>query len=218
MNYGIDVAYSRTVDGSNILLFNRNNNVCQEWSFGLLKAAESTPAPEPTPTPTPTPTPAPEPTPTPAPEQKYKTIDDGKYTILSALRSYYALDVQGASVNNGANIATWTQNNGFAQTFEMKYDSARDAYRVTNVHANKALSFSSANAVPNANIQINTIADTCNQYWRFIKKPNGKYNIVSSCDMNYGIDVAYNRTIDGSNIVLFNRNNNTCQEWNLYKQ
>jgi len=218
MNYGIDVAYSRTIDGSNILLFNRNNNVCQEWSFELLKAAESTPAPEPTPAPTPTPTPAPEPTPTPAPEQKYKTIDDGKYTLLSALRSYYALDVQGASVNNGANIATWTQNNGFAQTFEMKYDSTRDAYRVTNIHANKALSFSGANAVPNANIQINTVADTCNQYWRFIKKPNGKYNIVSSCDMNYGIDVAYNRTIDGSNIVLFNRNNNTCQEWNLYKQ
>ena len=200
-NYVLDIACSYTKDGSNIILFHDNGgSKNQEWSFEKLESSTSSETPAPTQT------------------ASNQVLPNGKYAILSALRANFAIDIWGGYKNDGANVNAWTQNNDVAQIFEITYDSSRDAYHMVNPNSGKALSFAGTKTVDSANIQISNVSDSCSQYWKIIKKSNGKYMIASSCDANYVLDIACSYTKDGSNIILFHDNGGSKnQEWSFEK-
>lgn len=214
-SYVFDVSESKTTDGTNIILYQKNGGKNQEWSFDKIseKVVEQ-PASEPEKPDTPTEPEVPEEAPV---QQKEPEIPNGRYAILSALRANYVIDVYGGKTNDGANISTWTQDNNIAQLFDFEYDAKRDAYRMVNVNAKKAISFAGSTAQDVANIQLAALADSCSQYWKITKSTSGKYNIASSCDESFAIDIAYGYTKDGSNIILYHKNSSKNQEWSFEK-
>ena len=50
-----------------------------------------------------------------------KTIDDGTYTIKTAIDENYVLDIGGASVEDGGNVQLWNNCSVAQQKFKVKY-------------------------------------------------------------------------------------------------
>lgn len=102
-------------------------------------------------------------------ELKYARIEDGFYTIRSAIDSSFVLDVQAASNAAGANVQLWEGNGSAAQTWYISGD-ADGSYTIESVCSGLFLDVQWASRGVGANVWQYSASSTPAQKWRLVER------------------------------------------------
>ena len=134
-----------------------------------------------------------------------KTIEEGSYTIRSAMNTEYLIGVAGESKNAGANIELQKNSGKKSQTFTIKYIS-NGYYTIQASHSNYFLDVEGASKQIGANVdQWPSNYGGANQQWLIKSAGNGYYYIISKCNGLY-LDVEGAKCASGSNIDMWASN------------
>ena len=143
-------------------------------------------------------------------------LEEGEYTIVSALGSSLVADVAGGNNKNGANLQTYGVNGTDAQNFAtVTYDEKTGYYIIENPEFDRVLDVSNSSTESGANVQIWSYNDqVCAQKWIIVQDESGKYNILSSCS-RLALDVTNGSTQPEANIQVYEYNNTASQQWDF---
>lgn len=142
-------------------------------------------------------------------------IEDGTYSIKTALNNKYGLDVSCISKNNGANIQLFEYVKENQQRFQVKYDGD-GYYTITALHSGKVLDVASAGKNPGTNVQQYESNNSNAQKWIIKDAGNKCYNIISKCNGLY-LDVNAGSAKNGSNIQVYTANGTNAQKFKFVK-
>lgn len=143
-------------------------------------------------------------------------IQEGVYTIQSALDANKVLDVLNGSKSNGGNIQIYSSNGTPAQKFKIE-SAGNGNYRIRNVNSGMVLDVTNAGLDAGTNVQQWMSNGTFAQQWRFVDAGNGYYYIQSVCNGLY-LDVSAGSTKNGTNVQVYTANQSTAQKFKLVKQ
>ncbi len=194
-NYCLDLYSSRTVNGNNVDIYERNNSNAQRWVFrNKLNYRESLDQ---------------------LANENKNVLANGTYTIASKINDNYVLDMASSTLSNGGNVQLYEANGTKAQSFIVNHD--KNGYvTITNENSNKVIEVNSNSAANMANIQQNQSNDSYRQKWIAIKNSDGSIELVSALNKNYCIDLYSSRIVNGNNVDLYQRNSSNAQKW-LFK-
>lgn len=142
----------------------------------------------------------------------YADIEEGTYTIQTALSTKKVLDVLNGSCDNGANIQIYDKNGTSAQNFVIKKISDHE-YQITCEKSGKALDVAGASTSAGANVWQYSKNNSNAQRWRFIDAGNGYYYIVSN--LGKVLDINCAGTANGTNVQTYTFNKSNAQKWKL---
>ncbi|MEE1492324.1 MAG: RICIN domain-containing protein, partial [Massilioclostridium sp.] len=116
--------------------------------------------------------------------QAKKTIDNmgefGGFYSITSKRNGKALEVAGASSDNGGAIQVYTYAEGQNQQWEVK-DAGEGFYKLINRHSGKALDVISSGTTNGAwTHQWEDIQGAQSQLWQLVKEEDGSFKIKSS--------------------------------------
>ncbi|MDE5600294.1 MAG: RICIN domain-containing protein, partial [Oscillospiraceae bacterium] len=127
------------------------------------------------------------------------SIENGIYAITSNSDNSYALDVNGASFNNGDNIQIWTNNDSLAQRY--KFEKIENGYyKIIAQCSEKSLYVEDGKTENGTKLKQWDYDSLAAQKWMLEKNNDGSYSIVSRCNGKY-LDIAGNLVESGTNIV-----------------
>lgn len=194
-NYCLDLYSSRTVNGNNVDIYERNNSNTQRWVFrNKLNYRESLDQ---------------------LANENKNVLANGTYTIASKINDNYVLDMASSTLSNGGNVQLYEANGTKAQSFIVNHD--KNGYvTITNENSNKVIEVNSNSVANMANIQQNQSNDSYRQKWIAIKNSDGSIELVSALNKNYCIDLYSSRIVNGNNVDLYQRNSSNAQKW-LFK-
>lgn len=140
-------------------------------------------------------------------------IQDGWYTIGTALKSSMCMDVNGGGTSNGTNIHIYASHGGANQRFYISSVGAGWYKIMSGVGNNMALDV--ANGGGNgANVQLHSYNGSAYQLWRFGSAGNGYYHIQNK--LGYYLDVNGGGTRNNTNILVYQKHGGANQKWRLY--
>lgn len=128
-------------------------------------------------------------------------IEDGYYRIKSVLDTKKVLDVVSGSVENGANIQLYENNNTDAQKFHISKNSD-GFYTIQNIKSKKALDVAEAKFENNINVQQYQINNSDAQKWKIEHVKNTYYRIKTKIN-NLCITVDGGKTENNANIKIY---------------
>ena len=144
-----------------------------------------------------------------------KTIEDGKYEIVTALNENLCLDVAGGYTYNEANVQLYTYMGLRNQQFNVKY-LGDGYYSITAVHSGKMLDVAGAGKTNGTNVQQYQSNNHDAQKWIIKDVGNGYYNIISKWNGLY-LDVKEAKASNGTNIQMYQNNGNNSQKFKFKK-
>ncbi len=151
-----------------------------------------------------------------ADEEETVNLEDGFYTIASALGNNQVIDVDNASKLDKANVQIYTSNSTNAQKFKLiKNDDG--TYCIVNRNSNKALDVKDGVAFNGANVWQYERNGTNAQKWILEDAGNGYYYFVSKLNSKYCLDVASGSNKSGTNVQIYEKNNTASQQFKLEK-
>ncbi len=181
-NLYIDIDGASTKNGTNIQLYEGNNTLAQKF---ILEKVEE-----------------------PRPE---KTIDDGVYTISTALNASKVLEIKDGNKSNYANLQISTNINKDYQKFKVTY--LNDGYyRIESINSKKVLDVNGAGERNGTNVQQYESNGSDAQKWIIYKTKDGYYNIISKCNGLY-LDIAGASTKDKTNVQVYSENESKAQKF-----
>ena len=134
------------------------------------------------------------------------------YTLFT--NSNLALDLPGNSSANGTKLQIYTSNNSAAQKFT--FSPVENNYYVIKNQTGKVLDLPGGDTYNGNPIQLHNYNATCAQKWSLVRKPNGKYKILSACNGKKALDINGARTNKpGEKVQLWDDNGSVAQEWGL---
>lgn len=150
-----------------------------------------------------------------AQSQTTKSLENGVYTIYSALGSNMVLDIDGGSENSGANLQLWTKSNVDQQKFKIEYLN-NGYYKIISLKSNKVLDVANGSNQNGANVWQYDNNGTKAQQWIIKDAGNGYYNIVSAVSGLY-LDVENGKKNCGTNIQVYQEDNTKKQKFKFSK-
>ena len=145
-----------------------------------------------------------------------KTLEEGEYVIASACGSGFVLDVESASVQNGANVQIYSTNMTDAQKFLVSFDPFTGFYTIANKKSGKVLDVESGSAASGVNVSQYESNETLAQKWRIIDRGDGTYAIVSALASSLALDVYGASGKNGTNVEIYNRNDTAAQKFTFF--
>lgn len=157
-------------------------------------------------------------------EPECARIEDGFYTICSAIDSSFVLDVRAASSAAGANVQLWSGNGSAAQTWYVSGDE-NGLYTIESMCSGLFLDVQWASRDDGANVWQYSASSTPAQRWKLVERVSGAsreaeaspaYSLVSECN-GLALDVSGARAENGSNIQCYTPNTTDAQSFVLRK-
>ena len=147
---------------------------------------------------------------------KVFALEDGVYTIHSAINDNYVLDITGGIVYNSNNLQLYQNNNSNAQKFRIT--NLSDGYVKISSIINDSYSLDVTGSYYNngTNIQIYQSNGLDSQEWVIKKLSEGNYSIISA-NNSYCLDIEGGNIVNQSNVQLFNCNNTGAQKFSFKK-
>jgi hypothetical protein len=143
-------------------------------------------------------------------------LNDGIYTISTALAANRSLDVSNAGTSNGTNIQLWASNSTNAQKWQVL--RTKDGfYIIKNILSGSTIDLSNAKTANGANIQLYSPNSTCAQKWQIEPLENDNWKISSACSAAYVIDVSAANSTIGTNVQIWQSNGTNAQKWRFNK-
>jgi len=151
--------------------------------------------------------------------------DDGSYTI-TCVSSGKALDVAGGGADNGTNVAQYAPNGTAAQRWFIE-DAGNGRVSLRSKCSNKYLDVKGGSMQNGSNIQIWQSNNSDAQKFRLIEYvefgalstslEDGYYQILSSVDDEYAVDVNAGSIVEKSNVQIEKRSKSESQVFHLTK-
>lgn len=143
-------------------------------------------------------------------------IEDGIYTIKSALNEQYVLDIEASSQKDGGNLELWNNGNTDNQRFILKY-LGDGTYSIVALHSKKAIDVEEGRKEKGTNILQWGYHGGNNQRWIIKSAGNGNFNIISKGNGLY-LDIPNSKAGNGSNVQVWTQNGAKNQEFKFVKQ
>lgn len=140
---------------------------------------------------------------------------NGTYKLASAINGNYVIDVNGASLLDGANIQLYQDNGSNAQKFTFTKQSD-GYYTIKNVNSGKMVDCFGAGKSKGTNICQYESNNTAAQRWKVTSVGNGYYTLTCKCN-GLLIDVSGGISANGTNIQMYSANKSAAQKWKLIK-
>lgn len=141
------------------------------------------------------------------------SIANGTYKLVSAVNNYSVMDVNGASLSDGANVQLFQDNGSSAQRF-MITRQPDGYYTICNAGSKKMLDCAGAGKYNGTNVQQYTANSSPAQRWKITNTGNGYYTLTCKCN-GLLVDVSGGRSINGTNIQMHTANGSAAQRWKL---
>lgn len=145
----------------------------------------------------------------PIPEET--ALEEGEYSITTALDSGCSLDVCYGSRSNCANIGIYSVNGTVSQLFDLTRNSD-GTYTITAAVSHKVLDVKNGNAADGTNVQQYVSNQTSAQKWYIIQNGDGTYTVYSALSGSV-LDVAGGKTANLTNVQEYSPNNTAAQKW-----
>lgn len=143
-------------------------------------------------------------------------LEDGIYTIKSALNEQYVLDIEASSQKDGGNLELWNNGNTDNQRFILKY-LGDGSYSIVALHSRKAIDVEEGRKEKGTNILQWSYHGGNNQRWIIKSAGNGNFNIISKGNGLY-LDIPNSKAGNGSNVQVWTQNGAKNQEFKFVKQ
>ena len=140
-------------------------------------------------------------------------IEDGVYTIASAISKTAHLEIGGASNSNGAQAQVYSNNCSAAQRWSIS-SLGNGLYKIINAASGKSLDVAGAKIGNGARVQQYSWNGTDAQKWRIETTSTG-YAIYSALSSTYLLDLAGANTQNCTVVQLYKSNETKAQRWNL---
>ena len=128
-----------------------------------------------------------------------KLIEDGIYTISTALSKNKVLDISEASLANTANLQIWEDVNVPQQKFYLKFENGY--YTFKNLNSGKMVDVSRGDTAKGTNVWQYEENNTDAQKWVITKTTDGYYNIISKSSGIY-LEVLNGVISNGANVQI----------------
>jgi hypothetical protein len=142
-----------------------------------------------------------------------ETLEDGCYSIASALDKSAVVDIASGSKDNAANAQVYQSNSTAAQKFIFTHRLS-GLYVISNVGSAKVLDVDSGSSASGANVRQYTSNSTLAQMWYLTKAADGTYVIHSANSANV-LDLLAGRAANGQNVQQYEANGTAAQRWVL---
>jgi hypothetical protein len=123
------------------------------------------------------------------------------------------MDVWGASMTNGANVAQGTPNANANQKFTFTH-LGDGMYKIIASHSGQSLDVNNFNKANGANVEQYPYNATTNQQFVLVSTGDGFYKIIARHSGRV-VEVAGASTVNGANVQQWDNNNQTCGQWKL---
>ncbi|OFK23328.1 RICIN domain-containing protein [Olsenella sp. HMSC062G07] len=140
-------------------------------------------------------------------------IDDGVYVVANS-GSGHALDVNAASLADGANVQQYAPNGTLAQAFRLSYDAATGYYTVINAQSGKVLDVAGGRSGDCTNVQQYASNGSAAQRWVIRRLDDGTFGFFSAID-GRALDIASGSLSSCANVQTFRWNGTRAQRWTL---
>jgi uncharacterized protein YjdB len=138
-------------------------------------------------------------------------LEDGTYTVSTALKDGMVLDVAGGSKSDRANVQLGGSNGGANQKWRVSHDS-KGYVTLANVNSGKVLDVAGGSARNGANALQYSPNGGRNQKWVAVRS-GSSYRLVSALSQSLVLDVAGWSTKNGANVDVWTSNGGANQQW-----
>ena len=138
-------------------------------------------------------------------------LEDGTYTVSTALKDGMVLDVAGGSKSDRANVQLGGSNGGANQKWRVSHDS-KGYVTLSNVNSGKVLDVAGGSARNGANALQYSSNGGRNQKWVAVRS-GSSYRLVSALSQSLVLDVAGWSTKNGANVDVWASNGGANQQW-----
>ena len=138
-------------------------------------------------------------------------LEDGTYTVSTALKDGMVLDVAGGSKSDRANVQLGGSNGGANQKWRVSHDS-KGYVTLANVNSGKVLDVAGGSARNGANALQYSSNGGRNQKWVAVRS-GSSYRLVSALSQSLVLDVAGWSTKYGANVDVWASNGGANQQW-----
>ncbi|WP_373176283.1 RICIN domain-containing protein [Bifidobacterium adolescentis] len=138
-------------------------------------------------------------------------LEDGTYTVSTALKDGMVLDVAGGSKSDRANVQLGGSNGGANQKWRVSHDS-KGYVTLANVNSGKVLDVAGGSARNGANALQYSSNGGRNQKWVAVRS-GSSYRLVSALSQSMVLDVAGWSTKNGANVDVWTSNGGANQQW-----
>ncbi|MGZ3750547.1 MAG: RICIN domain-containing protein, partial [Mucilaginibacter sp.] len=140
----------------------------------------------------------------------------GAYYRLINQNSALAMDVNGASLANGANIIQWPQNGGNNQQWVIT-DNGSGYYKIVNRNSGLALDVNGGSTTSGATIIQWPWNSGNNQQWQLTSVSTGVYKVINR-NSGLAVDVSSASKSYGANLIQSPWNGGANQQWQIVQQ
>ena len=192
----LDICGKKMANNTNIWLWGYYGANTQKWKLNAVKSANDTPT---------------------ISSLKPVTIDNGWYKITSSANSNLAIEVQGGTNANGANIYGNTKNGSNNQDFYFEQISGNE-YAIKTAVSDKAraLDVVGGNSANGINVRQWDYSDRKAVHWKLYTDDEGNYVLVSSTGDKV-LDLTGAKSTAGTNVWTWDYYGASTQEWKLTK-
>lgn len=187
-NACVEVADGSTASGANIQEWELNGASCQNWILEKVDAFGV-------------------------------TMDTSVNYMFKNSNSNLYMEVANASAEDNANVQQWgADSSANHNTWSLKEFGSGYYYIISKLADGKTyyLNIENGSGADGANAEILTNNKTSSHLFKFIKNPDGTYNILTRASKDKsGLEIANAETKSGSNVQQWTLNGNNCQKWVL---
>lgn len=144
-----------------------------------------------------------------------QTLEDGVYTIKSALNEKFVFDIYSSLKTNDAKVELWTGGGTKNQKFTLKY-IGDGCYTISPVHSGKFIDVANNSKKPGAQVLQYEYHGGDNQKWIIKDAGNGYFNIISKSNGLY-LDIPHSDAHDGSLVQVWTSNGCNNQKFKFVK-
>ena len=138
-------------------------------------------------------------------------LEDGTYTVSTALKDGMVLDVAGGSKSDRANVQLGGSNGGANQKWRVSHDS-KGYVTLSNANSGKVLDVAGGSARNGANALQYSSNGGRNQKWVAVRS-GSSYRLVSAMSQSLVLEVAGWSTKNGANVDVWTSNGGANQQW-----
>lgn len=182
----VEIADASTSSGANVQQWTANGNSCQNW---ILEQVEDTGC----------------------------VMDTNAVYMFKNSNSSLYMEVQGGTAANNSNIQQWGAN-GVSKhnSWTLKSFGGGYYYIISQLDDGKTyyLNIENGSGINGANAEILTNNKTSSHLFKFVKNPDGTYNILTRASKDIcAVEVADASKNSGANVQQWEVNSNSCQKW-----
>lgn len=145
-----------------------------------------------------------------------RAVDDGVYTLATAVDGSKVLDVAGGSTANGAGVQLYASNGTAAQKWDLTYDEGTGYYSIRSACSGLAMDVPNGKGGQGSLLQQWQGNGTVAQRFAIRKNEDGTYTIASATT-GFVLDVPSAKATNGVRVQLWSSNGTKAQRWALAK-